>query len=218
VRLLHIETTRFGEQDDQKQIAFAIDFDNINTFLSSPLGLEELGLKLSKDSEGNLHLKGTPSALVATPPTGGGVPSLGLIISQMKSEIGIAGDPNFDKLLRRLLNSPKSTLTFATPAPVKQTNGTLVQDNKVEWNVDIITAASTPSGNLLLSPSFLMIRVKTSLWERVHVGVNLLCEDRRRYEGLITNTPNCLSARQVCQRMAPHCCRLQGPPCVQEIL
>jgi len=88
-RLLRLETTRFGEQDEQRQIALSLDFDDINTFLASALGFEKLGLRLSKDAEGTLHLKGTPSGLVAMPPAGGGMPGYGLAISQMKSQFGI---------------------------------------------------------------------------------------------------------------------------------
>ena len=147
-RLLHFETSRFGEQNEQKLVSFALDFDDINTFLASPLGFEKLGLRLSKDDDGNLHLKGTPSPLVAIPPAVGGAPSLGMLISQMKSEFGVADDAEFDALFRRLLSSPKSALTFVAPTTIKQTNGTLVPDNKVEWNIDIIDSAGAPSRNL----------------------------------------------------------------------
>ncbi|MCZ6676580.1 MAG: redoxin domain-containing protein [Candidatus Poribacteria bacterium] len=139
--LLKLELTQVGEKNEQRQIALSIDFDDINTFLASPLSAEKLGLRLSRDDHENLRLAGTPGILAARPAIGIGAPSPGTMISEMKSEFGIANDPEFDALFRRLLGSPKSALTFDVPTPITQTNGILVTESKIEWKVDIIDAA-----------------------------------------------------------------------------
>jgi cytochrome c biogenesis protein CcmG/thiol:disulfide interchange protein DsbE len=146
-RLAHLETTYPEGPDGPRELSLRVEFDDVYAFLESAFGRENVGLRLSKDEEGNLRIVGGATAVLSSPDPS--APDIGSVASQMRAQFGIPAGEDFDALFLRVWGNPRIGFTLIAPAEVLDTNGTQRGDFQlVSWEHGLTELMAAGGGDL----------------------------------------------------------------------
>ena len=194
VQLLRVEVKHTGEEDQEADISFALQFNDVNAFLASEMGKQRLGLRLHRDEAGNIRVSGKPSFGQLL--EGNVAPTAAFDGREMTSEEDATLDPpesvvqeeisgtvgaiiffvgnlfEQDDALERLFSRPNLTLKIVSPTPIQDINhpGTIT-GSEAEWHWDardLLKSGNTELVDIVLSAEGLAFEVNEDLFEMAH--------------------------------------------------